>query len=60
MKNILDAYKTKFPRSIGPQKVALKYLRGDLFKEEFESRLQKCLDKGVPGLVADLKIIYKA
>ncbi len=59
IKEILEFYESKLPKSNAHQRVQLKVLRGELFREKLHAYAKQMLVKGVPPLITDLKEAYQ-
>jgi hypothetical protein len=58
IKEILEYYETKLPKSNAHLRVQLKVLKGDLFREKLTQYAKPMIVKGVPPLITDLKEMY--
>jgi len=55
---VLERYEAKLPRATAHQRVLLKVLQGDLFRQKLSQYARPMLVKGVPPLITDLKEMY--
>ncbi|CDW89756.1 n-alpha-acetyltransferase auxiliary subunit-like [Stylonychia lemnae] len=59
IKEIIEVYENRFPRGNSHQRVLLKILTGELFREKLYQYSKPYLIKGVPPLIVDLKDVYQ-
>jgi len=55
---VLHKYQQSFPRVNAPSRIALKLLKGDLFKAALKKFVRPLLIKGAPSVMTDLKELY--
>lgn len=59
IKEIIEFYEEKLPKANAHQRILLKILSGDLFKQKLYQYARQQLIKGVPPLITELKEMYK-
>lgn len=55
----MEFYEEKLPRSMAHQRIQLKLLSGDRFKNKLWKYAKPLIVKGVPPLIVDLKDLYR-
>ncbi|KAK7684976.1 hypothetical protein QCA50_011811 [Cerrena zonata] len=56
---ILSDFSTQLPKAAAPRRLALEIAKGDEFKELIESYLLSGIERGIPSLFTDIKLLYK-
>lgn len=55
---MIEVYEEKQPKANAHQRILLKILTGDLFREKLYQYSKPLIIKGVPPLIVDLKEMY--
>lgn len=58
VKEVLDYYQSKLPKATAHQRISLKFLSGELFRQKLSQYARPMIVKGVPPLIKDLKELY--